>query len=370
MPADGRFYFLEDPTDHALVAELHRLQDDGRKTVLILACAANNYSAAELTPALQSLDMTVLGAVFPSVVLGEKLYQSGALLISYDNEIPTAVFPNISRREEDSFASKLVSTADSNLIVLADGLSEGLDSFIDSLYHHLGSGLQVIGGGAGSLDFIQQPCLFCNQGFIEDAAVVAFLPVPLSTATGHGWEILDGPYVVTESDGRHIISINYQPAFDMYSEAIQRLSGRDLSKESFFEAAVDYPLGISELSGELLVRDPFICRDGTISCFGNVPQNATIYILQGRTERLIAAALDTSKTLLQESTHAFDTALLFDCVGRQIYLGERAAEIPSSIDKQLPEETPLIGAFTLGEFANRQGGPVQLMNKSLILGTF
>ena len=370
MPADERFFYLEDPAADALAAELRRLQREGKKTVLILACAANNYSPEDLTPLLQSLDMTVLGAVFPSVILGAQLYESGTLLISYDNEIPTTVFSDICRCDEASIAAKLNPQEQSSLIVLADALCGGMETFIDGLYHHLGTGLQVIGGGAGSIDFVQRPCLFSNQGFIKDAAIVAFLPKPLDTTTGHGWEILDGPYVVTESDGHNIISINYQPAFDLYSEAIQRLSGRGLTQEGFFEVAMNFPFGISELSGELIVRDPIVSQGGNITCVGNVPQNATVYILQGDPDKLIKAALDTSQSLLQEKDHEDDTVILFDCVSRQIYLGDRVTEELVGIEEQLPSDNHLVGAFTLGEIANRQGGPVQLMNKSLVLGTF
>lgn len=370
MRANERFFYLEDPAADALAAELYRLQHDGKKTVLILACAANNYSAVELTPLLQSLDMTVFGGVFPSVILGAQLYESGTLLISYDSEIPTTVFSEISCVDDASIAEKLNPQEQSSLIVLADALCGGMETFIDGLYHHLGTGLQVIGGGAGSIDFVQRPCIFSNQGFIEDAAIVAFLPETLDTSAGHGWEILDGPFVVTESDGHNIISINYQPAFDLYNEAIHRLSGRDLTQEDFFEVAMNYPFGISELSGELVVRDPIVTQDGKITCVGNVPQNATVYILQGDPDKLINAALDTSKILLQKKEHEDDTVLLFDCVSRQIYLGDRVKEELSGIEAQLLSDNHLVGAFTLGEIANRQGGPVQLMNKSLVLGTF
>lgn len=370
MPANERFFFLESPAADALAAELHRLQGDGKKTVLILACAANNYSAEELTPLLQSLDMTVLGAVFPSVILGAQLYETGTLLISYDSKIPTTVFPDISRGDHASIVEKLNPQEQSSLIVLADALCGGIETFIDGLYHHLGTGLRVIGGGAGSMDFVQRPCLFCNQGFIEDAAIVTFLPQPLDTTTGHGWEILDGPYVVTESDGHNIISINYQPAFDLYNEAIRRLSGRDLTQEGFFEVAMNFPFGISELNGEMLVRDPIVSQDGSITFVGNVPQNATVYILQGDQDKLINAALDTSKSFLQQKEHAEDTVILFDCISRQIYLGDRVTEELVGIEEQLPPDNHLVGAFTLGEIVNRQGGPVQLMNKSLVLGTF
>ena len=43
-------------------------------------------------------------------------------------------------------------------------------------------GNYVIGGGAGTLDFVQRPCLFTRAGLLENAALVIKLPVPLRSA--------------------------------------------------------------------------------------------------------------------------------------------------------------------------------------------
>lgn len=370
MQNDGRTTYLEDTSVKALVDALDCLQDAGKKTALIFACASNNYSADELSPALQASEMTIIGATFPSIVVAAELYESGVLIISYDEEIPATVFRNISHCDTESIAEKIESQEQHNLLVLADALCGGMDLFIENLYQHLGIGIQVIGGGAGALDFVERPCIFSNQGLLQNAAIVAYLPNTLKTACGHGWEILDGPYLITECDGHDIISINYQPAFDFYRDTLRELNGKELTENKFFEVVMDHPLGISGLHGEILVRDPIVTNDGKITCVGNIPQNATVFILQGNADNLIDAARETSQLVLGDCAAKQNTTLLFDCISRQLYLSERVTEELSCINENIPEGQQMVGVFSLGELGNHQGGPIQLMNKSLVLGCF
>ncbi|MGB0867112.1 MAG: FIST signal transduction protein [Granulosicoccaceae bacterium] len=371
MLGKGCFKLLQDTQVDALERTLRQLQDEGKKSALVFACAGNGYQASDLTPILQSLEIQVVGAIFPSIISGAKLFENGAIVISYDQALPASIYHNISQNaDKQRIADNLKGPWPTNLIVLADALCGGMENFIDRLYQQVGSGLQVIGGGAGSLDFVRQPCLISNEGFIQDAAIVARLPAAISTASGHGWHVLEGPFVITEADGHDIISINYQPAFELYRDTICKISGDTLNELNFFKIAKNYPFGIAELSGELLVRDPIVCQSGRITCVGNVPQNATVYILHADAQSLISAADDTAAAAFEEQTNPSGTAILFDCISRQLYLGDKVAQELSHIEDKLPTNSHMAGAFTLGEIANHHGGPIQLMNKSMVLASF
>lgn len=372
MPKPREIRYLADTSLNTLAQELASLEASGAKTILALACAANSYPEDELTLLLQSQTCRIMGAVFPSIVHGTELYESGVLLLSYEQEFPLTVYQNLSTGVEAVVENNLPTDhrGSTNLLVFVDALSGAMEDFLESLYHHLGSGPRTIGGGAGSLDFVQRPCIFSNLGFIEDAAIVASLPGDLHMVTGHGWEILGGPYVVTESEGHKVISINYQAAFEVYQQAIQSLRDTTLNAENFFDIAMHYPLGISELSGEILVRDPITTEDGAINLVGNVQQNSTVYILQGAAESLIKAADETSKQALANTDCKDKTVLLFDCVSRKLYLKDQAIDELSNINRHLDNESKAVGAFTLGEIANLDGGPIQLLNKSFALGSF
>lgn len=367
----GRISLIEDSSACALDKLLHQLQQDGQRSAMVFACSANDYRTGELTPLFESLSLQIIGGVFPSIVCGAKLYERGTVVVSYREELPISIFHDISLNHDDGvFDDASLATAQSNLLVFADALSGGMEDFIERLYQHVGSGPKVLGGGAGYLDFFPRPCLFSNRGFLRDAAIVAALPASLNTAAGHGWEIIEGPYVVTESNGHDIISINYRPAFELYRETVQKISGRELNQQNFFEVAMHHPFGIAGLNGELLVRDPISSTDNRVSCVGNVPQNAAVYILKGDATALIEAAESTTRAALEDQPLPGSSALLFDCISRQLYLGERVDEELQHIESRLPQDMEIAGAFTLGEIANRGGGPIQLMNKSLVLGSF
>ncbi len=97
------------------------------------------------------------------------------------------------------------------MFVFVDGLSTGISKLIDSLFNNLGLLPNYIGGGAGSLSFQQKPCLFTNQGLLEDAAVLALADTTSSVGVAHGWTPISEAIRVTESEGNMVISLNWRP---------------------------------------------------------------------------------------------------------------------------------------------------------------
>ena len=368
--------FLSDTSNTALQKQIDGMQAEGKKSILILSCAANQYNASDMSDYLKTITAQVFGGLYPGIVYKNNKYDTGTVLIGYDFELPVTIFTDLGQEGVDAtlkeFSSQLNNS--SNLMVLIDGLSSHIESFTEKLYQELGSGLQVIGGGSGSLDFIRRPCLFSNRGMLEDAALVVSLPEHMRSAAAHGWEILDGPYLVTESDGPKIISLNYQPAFELYREVVERISDYRFTADNFFDVSKYFPFGISEMGAGLLVRDPIVCNENTITCVGELPTNATVYILKGEASSLINSAKNAAQQTLTESGQdgrAVDnTTIIFDCISRLMYLDARFHEELNAVTGFMPAETVLVGALSLGEFSNENGGPIQLMNKSFVIGSY
>ena len=70
------------------------------------------------------------------------------------------------------------------------------------------------------MSFEQKPCLFTNQGLIQDAAVLGLLNIESGIGVSHGWERISGPYRVTEVDRNVIKSLDWEPAFDVYRQVV------------------------------------------------------------------------------------------------------------------------------------------------------
>lgn len=335
---------------NTLIRELDTLSLDGNKSVCIFSSTKNDYDVTQLDSYLKQFPMTIFGGAFTNIVHSGTVSERGFVIAAYDTDFPVSIFADLNKEVGSTNLlnghSALVNQQ--RFLVLIDGPSNQVDSFIDTLYQNVGSGISVIGGGAGSLDFIQKPCLFSNQGVLENAALVIALPDELQSATGHGWEIADGPYLVTESNQHKLIRMNYQPAFSVYSEAVKGLSGETLNPENFFEIAKYFPLGIAEIDNSLLVGDPIVCDQKTITCVGNLPTNATVYVLRADSEKLIDGAKTATSNMIQhyqtDQQREPGSVILFDCVSRLMYLGDQFNDELKAVSNTIPENTSTFGA--------------------------
>jgi hypothetical protein len=223
------------------------------------------------------------------------------------------------------------------------------------------------------MDFVQRPCLFSNKGMISDAALVAAIPVPFKLGISHGWEVLEGPYLVTKSNGNIIETLNYSPAFDVYKEHTEKNSGLSFSECDFFEISKTYPLGIENLEGEILVRDPIVLEEKSLVCVGEVPENSVVYLLKGTPESLISAAGDAAKIAYGSAEFVDNedlSVMLFDCIGRSLFLESYFEKELKSIAENLGGYSGVFGALTLGEIGNSVNGPIEWLNKSTTIAVF
>lgn len=145
---------------------------------------------------------------FPRHFFEGKRYERGILLIGFPFLIQIDVYENLSPeylKIDQPFwqDGKAVDVA-ADRMIFVDSIANTTEPFINTLYETIGAGNYVIGGGAGTLDFVQRPCLFARAGLLANAALVVKLPVPLRSAVDHGWEVLDGPYLVSEANGAKV----------------------------------------------------------------------------------------------------------------------------------------------------------------------
>ncbi|MFZ1724412.1 MAG: FIST C-terminal domain-containing protein, partial [Dokdonella sp.] len=126
------------------------------------------------------------------------------------------------------------------------------------------------------------------------------------------------------------------------------------------------------VDGDFLVRDP-IKRDGAaLICVGELPQNATVFLLKGEAPTLIASAGEAALAACRESRqhgHAADAgvAVVFDCISRALFLGAAINDELAVIESALAGCEEIFGALSLGEIASSRAGVIELMNKSTVV---
>lgn len=375
MDITTELFFCQQNDEASLRTLLQRARATDAKGLMVLACSDENWTPGCIDPILRDFpDIALFGGVFPYIVYRGKHYSSG-ILVAALNVLPhIAVVKNISAanagvKQQVRQLSRAIVQAKS-LIALVDGFAGNIESFLEEVCAFIAKGVKVAGGGAGFLDQRKKPCVFTNAGMFEDAAVLVALDAPIQLATGHGWEIMKGPFLVTESKGNVLASLNYASAFSVYQAQVEANSGTRCGEAGFAAMAMAYPLGIENLDGEILVREPIHLRDDELVCIGEIHENSVVYLLKGDPENLVAAAGQTARSLSAAPQQAHESVLLFDCSSRALFLGDEFYKELESINDNLFKKDAFFGALTIGEICSTPNGQVRFLNKSTVLAAF
>jgi hypothetical protein len=350
------------------------LADPDVQGLMVLGCDADMWTADEISPVLKGLGKPVFGGIFPQIIHGQKNHETGTLLVGLPVAPEVAVVHGLSDPEAD-FDEQVEAIADQwedgdleneTLVVFVDGLSRRIAELVGALFNNFGLERNFIGGGAGSLSFVQKPCLLTPQGLLADAAVVVRLPMRSSIGVTHGWQPISESMKVTEADRNLIKTLDWRPAFEVYRKLVEPHSGLTFKEDNFFDIAKCYPFGINKLDSEVVVRDPLmIGPDGGLICVGEVPAGSFVRLLSGSPDSLIQAA-GRARELAEEASPggSGQAAFFIDCISRVLYLGDRIQDELANA----AGDRPLFGALTLGEIANSGKDYLEFYNKTSVLG--
>ena len=372
---EGAVWVEERGDAEAFLANLDAAAASGARALMLLACDGNELTPEQVDARLQSLTPPVFGGVFPGIVHGGRRLSRGSLIVGLDTPACVREVTGLGEPDTD-FVNRLDEIAGdlrgaATMMVLVDGLAPRIASFLYGVYDHFGPEPAYLGGGAGSLGLTRKPCIFSNRGLLEDCAQLVSLPLPAVVGVEHGWRIYAGPFLVTEARDNVIRSLDFRPALEVYREVVEAYSGESIGEDNFFDVAKGFPFGLEKPDGEVVVRDPVCCNGTDLVCVGEVPENFMVHLLKGSPRGLIGAAGDAARkvgrTLSERRAHG--PVLLFDCVSRVLFLGERFDEEIATVGPELPGDLPLVGALTLGEIADDRGGCLEFFNKTLVLAS-
>jgi len=367
-------------------------QNSGAKSLLILTCQQNNYPEEELNALLSSCPLTLFGGAYPMLTLQDTLIEQGALIIGFEESFDVTIFSDLYNLTDEEHLEKLITSTleqknnfsgQDNFLIFYDALINNIENFIDCLFECLDHGINIGGGGAGNLEFTPHPCVFTNQGVHSEVVVLVALAKKLNTSTAHGWNIFQGPFLVSEAQGQTVQSLNYQPAFEVYTQAIENSSEhRFNNQDNFFDIAKHFPLGIEDINNNLIIRETISIQNNHLLCGGNIPVNSMIYLLNSDKDSLISSteqaaisvfsaqenppATKISNNISNKDKAESSTTIIFACVSRELYMEDVFTKELKVIAKHCP--TPaLFGALSLGEIANCQSGAIRLLNKSIVI---
>lgn len=344
--------------------------DPSVKGLMILSCSANGFQPHDIDPILTTITVPVVGGVFPAIIYQQRHYEIGTLVWGIRHDFDVQIIEGLSQPHtnfQDGLDEQLADELDHErlYLVLVDGFSRRIGEFVSDLHDVIGIGTQILGGGAGTLDMVQRPCLLSNQGMLVDAAMIAGFNVRASIGIGHGWETVSGPYRVTESSQNTIKSLDWRPAAEVYREAVEEHSDALFGDKDFFDVAKAYPFGIARLDAERIVRDPVLMgEDGSLTCVGEVAEGDHVDILHGQEAGLIAAARGARAAADQGLQQSIDLRLFIDCISRVLFL---EAAFDQEIASVSIDAKPLIGMCSIGEIANQGNDFLEFYNKTSVV---
>ena len=334
--------------------------------LLVMAANEANEGLSSLDTAVQEVPVPVFGGIFPGLLFAGERYTQGAVVLPLSvaptvtvvsglSDPGTAIRPQL----DDNVATPGETTA----FVFVDAYASRTGTFVQRVFEGYGVECRFLGGGAGSLADDRSPCLITDEGLRADAAVLATVEAPCSLGVSHGWREVDGPFRVNDADGATLSMLGDESAFEVYRRVVEADSGTELTQENFFEQAKSYPFGISRLYEEKIVRDPYtVDGDGSITCFGDVPEGEYLHVLTGDAAWLVDAARDATRDAISSGVEGPLT--VFDCVSRVLYLED---EFEAELDAIGGPDDPAVGALTIGEIANGEGGHLQYYNKTVVV---
>jgi hypothetical protein len=244
------------------------------------------------------------------------------------------------------------------LLLLTDGLAGDQQEVVRGAYGVVGAAVPLVGGCAGDDLRMARTQQLYGDAVLEDSVVGAAIAsdAPIGIGVQHGWRRVGDPMLVTSSSGNRVLTLDDQPALDVYLQRLDAPAEARTDPAAFTRFAMTHPLGLSRRSGEE-VR--FVAEAGfadrSIGCIAEVPQGGLAWMMEGDADSVLAAT-DAACT---DALDALDGnppigLIAFDCIARRGVLGDGVQDEVSRIGVHAGG-APVSGFYTYGEIARTHG---------------
>ena len=311
----------------------------------LIGCSTSG-EIATAGPSDASVVVVAIGGPGFSVATGSATESSGNLRQATASAVETCMGA-IERR------------AHSVILLLTDGLGGDQMEVVRGAYGVVGAEIPLVGGCAG--DDLKMKCthqLF-GDAVLRDSVVAAAVSsdAPIGIGVKHGWRRVGDPMLVTSSSGNRVLTLDDQPALDVYLRRLGPPAAVYENPDAFTRFALTHPLGISRRSGEE-VR--FVAEAGyadrSLGCIAGVPQGGLAWIMEGDENSVLEATDSACAEAIAELEGRAPIGLLaFDCIARRAVLGD--AGIAREIEQiaAFAGGAPVAGFYTYGEIARTNG---------------
>lgn len=348
---------------------IERSRPDG---LIILGCVDNHIDDDDAHAYLRQLDVPVGGGLFPAVIHEQQVHESGWLVYAVHGELSVTCSENLSLSDQSAkvlstTAPLLTSDAEVNLVIV-DGHSSSISSFLTQVYDGSSVSAKFFGGGAGSLASSTRRCIISNAGLQRDAAVIIRIAGRSGIGVSHGWRASSQILRATSTSGNTVNELNFRPALEVYAEIIKSEFNAEIDPSNLIGTASMFPLGIRRIGGSIIVRDPIACTDqGGLICVGEFDDNCFVYVLTSAMDELLASTASAAQQADADLGCKTEHKIVFDCISRFLLMKE---EFNSELAMLGGSEVPSSGVLSIGEIASSSDGFLEFYNKTTAVAAF
>lgn len=333
-------------------------QDHPGVGVLLLLPEAEQAQIPAIQAVFREAAVSLLGALFPALIVNDEFVSRGAWLIGLDPMPPVFLLDELDT--DVQAASARITAAvrqvrrneakDDTLFLIFDATVPTIGSILLGIYGELQDSVEYSGINAGSETFQRIPCLFDSGRLVENGVAGLLMPA-LRTVVKHEYPVARSLMQATSTQGNKIKLINQRPAMEVYRELIQTEYGVTLTHDNFYDYAVHYPFGLV-MAANVVVRIPVgFEEDGAIICVGEIPPCSILSLLKAPSLESSHCVAAIANALGCDVDSPRDALVTFYCAGRRLHLqGDSIREL-----QQLRHHTGasrLVGALSLGEISS------------------
>lgn len=338
--------------------------------VMALLSESESSNVGLLQQICRELSIPLIGALFPSLIIGSQFHDRGILLFLFDKMPPYLLQDGLGSdgsvdRLVEGISSRLSDDETTTLFLIFDAMVPNIATMLEQIYLGLADRVHYMGVNAGSETFQPIPCLFDTEKFIQNGVLALVLKKHEGAVLEHGYQAPSEMIAATATEGNRVISINWRPAFEVYSERVQEQYGVAITRENFYQYSVHFPFGIIRADDEILVRIPVALEDdGSLFCVGEVPPNSVLTLLDAPKQK----SLDTAEKLSQRlaGLPSGSDILMFYCAGRRMHLGDASCLELDALQQRVGDRQ-LLGALSLGEIGSSQQSGYPLFHNATLV---
>ena len=262
---------------------------------------------------------------------------------------------------------EVASAASRAIILFTDTFNGSGAEAVRGAIREGGTAVCWAGGGVGGQGRAsgRMSLLANDRAFLDRAVALAIdLPAPIGSGMGHGFRPQGPSLTVTLTKGDLVEQLEYSPARAMY-EMLARRHGLDRAGEltAHFH---NFPLGIPQADGEYVLRELVrISEAGALEFVSPVPEGSIVRLMQSSPEALIEGARAAAIAARSKLQARPGGALVFDCDGRFLCLGDDFSKELGAISDALGEDVPILGCTSYGEIGALGSGFPQFHNKTV-----